>query len=484
MEGMYGEMDDACALQGGAKEEGGRRRQPQHRAAQAAEAQRQAEVEGLVLARSEQSTTGFKGVFLNKLQGGKATYFAQICRGGSNLTIGRKYSSPEEGALALARFLREHPQQRAHEGASTSRMSRNEAAERAAEALRQAQAEGLELVRSEQAATGFKGVHENPSKREGGSARYRVQHYRDGRTLTIGRCTTAEEGALVYARYLRDEGLTADVKPELPAVEVSAEGAAAIRQAETEGLELIRSQQSNCGYLGVRHLADGQYVARLCRKGKQEQIGVFETAEEASLAHARHRRKEHSRAAHQQLLVSADLSLCGLEVRLRLVLSSRTGRPPSRQQTGRNAHASAHASADGATGAARLPRLCSHQDRGPGRKLRLTTRPIRRSFEQEGEGDSERGEDDSDSGGDDIRLPAGGTPIRVGDKHQVPQPPSLPNPHPHPITPITHSYVSARLHTLPHTPKRLPTRPPERASTRASPRPLFAHHLRLPTPLS
>ena len=67
----------------------------------------------------------------------------------------------------------------------------------AEEALQQAEAEGLTLLRPESSSTGYKGVTFNRSST---SRPYQAQVTRGGKTVHVGSFTTAEEAALVVAR--------------------------------------------------------------------------------------------------------------------------------------------------------------------------------------------------------------------------------------------------------------------------------------------
>ena len=66
----------------------------------------------------------------------------------------------------------------------------------AKEALRQAEAEGLTLLRSVLSSTGYKGVGFNSSRPKP----YEVQVQRGGKPVSLGSFATAEEAALCYAR--------------------------------------------------------------------------------------------------------------------------------------------------------------------------------------------------------------------------------------------------------------------------------------------
>ena len=66
----------------------------------------------------------------------------------------------------------------------------------AEEALRQAEAEGQTLLRSESNGTGYRGV----SFDSGMSKPYQAKVSRSGNAVTLGHFATAEEAALAYAR--------------------------------------------------------------------------------------------------------------------------------------------------------------------------------------------------------------------------------------------------------------------------------------------
>ena len=67
----------------------------------------------------------------------------------------------------------------------------------AEEALRQAEAEGLTLLRSESSATGYKGVAWNKRPK---ATPYHAQVRRGGEKVALGHFATAEEAALAFAR--------------------------------------------------------------------------------------------------------------------------------------------------------------------------------------------------------------------------------------------------------------------------------------------
>ena len=71
----------------------------------------------------------------------------------------------------------------------------------AEEALRQAEAEGLTLVRSERSSSGYKGVgFDRNCKTKAYKARVAEEVWRGSKTVYLGYYATAEEAALVLAR--------------------------------------------------------------------------------------------------------------------------------------------------------------------------------------------------------------------------------------------------------------------------------------------
>merc|ERR1719491_464132 len=100
----------------------------------------------------------------------------------------------------------------------------------AAEALAQAQAEGLTLVRSFFCQSGFLNVGMNA----GSKVRpYQASVRRDGKQVYLGSFATAEEAALHVART-PEAADPAALPPPMTAAE-------ALAQAQAEGLTLVRS---------------------------------------------------------------------------------------------------------------------------------------------------------------------------------------------------------------------------------------------------
>jgi len=143
----------------------------------------------------------------------------------------------------------------------------------AAEALNQAEAEGLTLMRSEKESSGFLYVSKNSAQS------YDAQVKREGKLVHLGCFATAEEAALCFART--PEGKAAAAAPvPLTAAEV-------LQQVEAEGLTLMRSRRNNSGFLNVRKYSVQSYRAHVVREGKLVHLGCFATAEEAALCFAR-----------------------------------------------------------------------------------------------------------------------------------------------------------------------------------------------------
>jgi len=239
----------------------------------AGEALRQAEAEGLTLLRSESNSSGYKGVSFNS--GRLKPYQASVWRGGKTMSLGY-FATAEEAALAFART----PEAQAAVAAAPPAPPPITAEE----ALRQTQAEGLTLLRSESSNTGYKGVSFN----SGRTMPCHAQVQRGGKKVALGFFATAEEAALAYARTPEAQAaVAAAAAPPAPPPMTAEE---ALRQAETEGLTLLQSESSNSGYKSVsfnRTMKTTPYKAEVWRGGKKVTLGHFATAEEAALAYAR-----------------------------------------------------------------------------------------------------------------------------------------------------------------------------------------------------
>jgi len=241
----------------------------------AEEALRRAEAEGLTLRRSESSSTGYKGVsFKSNIK--TRPYHAQVWRVGRNVSLGF-FETAEEAALCYART----PEAQAAVAAASAPPAPPPVT--AEEALRQAEAEGLTLLRAESSNSGYKGVTFYSSRPKP----YQAYVRRDGKNVTLGFFATAEEAALVYARTPEARVAVAAAAAPPAAPPLTAEEA--LRQAEAEGLTLMRSKSSKTGYKGVGFKSDRRMPchAQVWRGGKAVSLGYFATAEEAALVFAR-----------------------------------------------------------------------------------------------------------------------------------------------------------------------------------------------------
>ena len=147
------------------------------------------------------------------------------------------------------------------------------------ETRQQAQAEGLTL-RVADNASGYYGVNHRPGRSKPFDAQMR-------HCGTLGSFATAEEAALCVARSPEGQVAAQRAAAAAPLPLTSGE---ALRQAQTGGLTLLKSNQSVTGFFGVSSLprSDGKpYQAQVARDGKKVHLGRFATAEEAALYVAR-----------------------------------------------------------------------------------------------------------------------------------------------------------------------------------------------------
>ena len=156
----------------------------------------------------------------------------------------------------------------------------------AEEAMAEAEAEGLELVRSSRSnnTSGFVGVY---NRKPGQRKPYHASLRRDGGLHNLGYFATAEEAALAVARFLGAEECAAAA-----AAQATMTAEEALRLAEAEGLVLLRSSKSATGFTGVSKNTWYQsrpkpYQVHRWRNGKVQHLGCFATAEEAALKRAR-----------------------------------------------------------------------------------------------------------------------------------------------------------------------------------------------------
>jgi len=239
----------------------------------------------LIPAILKNSTTGYKNVTYNR---SREKFVAQAQDDGRRVHLGY-FETAEEAAVAYARSE--------YGRADAAKLLQPRATPTAAgaEAIRQAEREGLTLATSGSSNSGYKGVVYDLKAK--GSKKYRLKVRVSGKQVTLGVFATAGEAALFYAR--REAGrdtsdLTAPPPAPPPPAPSTAAGAEAVRQAGREGLTLTTSIGSNGGYKGVTYCVNRKgskkYKLQVMVGGKQVTLGVFATAEQAALARARHLR--------------------------------------------------------------------------------------------------------------------------------------------------------------------------------------------------
>ena len=163
----------------------------------AEEALQQAEAEGLTLERNG-SKAGYRGVATKTSGNQTRPYSVRVERNGAATFLGN-FATPEEAALVYARETVCKPTQ----------LQKRRAANplppmlTAEEALQEAEAEGLTLVRTD-GISGFKWVQWQDNYPSGP---YRASFWLNGKTLTVGHFKTGEEAALTVARYRRDHNV-------------------------------------------------------------------------------------------------------------------------------------------------------------------------------------------------------------------------------------------------------------------------------------
>ena len=153
----------------------------------------------------------------------------------------------------------------------------------AEEAMRQAEAEGLTLLKADNS-SGYKGV----SFSSGRSKPYQAHVRRGGRTVSLGFFATAEEAALITARTPEAKAAVAAAAAPQPPPPMTAEQA--LLQAEAEGLTLLKADNRS-GFKGVSFDSGSKrtkpYQAQVQRGGRRVALGCFATAEQAALIIAR-----------------------------------------------------------------------------------------------------------------------------------------------------------------------------------------------------
>lgn len=200
-------------------------------------------------------------------------------------------------------------------------VERRELALTAAEALEQAAAEGLPLLRTPGARTGFRYVFPQSKDPRGGRdepdghLRFVAQLWLPDKCkqLTLGSYATAEEAALNVARCMgRDAALAAKHAMDTVALSASTEQPLTkedvLRQAAEEGLSLAVSlRKSATGYQGVVAQRNGWFGAQYAdhKRRRTTWLGNFRLAEEAALCFARFQAGTLKRAARTASTTSA-----------------------------------------------------------------------------------------------------------------------------------------------------------------------------------
>ncbi|EOD40817.1 hypothetical protein EMIHUDRAFT_121838 [Emiliania huxleyi CCMP1516] len=158
-----------------------------------AEAVRQADREGLTLATGS-SNSGYKGVCYRPKQSGSKKYKLTVTSGGKQVHLGM-FATAEQAALFYARK---------EAGRDTCDLTappppRAPTSPAGAEAVRQAEREGLTLATSSSNNSGYKGVVYEPTR--SGSKKYKLRVTGGGgKSVHLGLFATAEQAALFYAR--------------------------------------------------------------------------------------------------------------------------------------------------------------------------------------------------------------------------------------------------------------------------------------------
>ena len=236
----------------------------------AEEALRQVEAEGLTLLRSESNSSGYKGVSFKSNMKTKP-YQAKVRRGGKLVLALGTFATAEEAALTYART----PE--AREAVAAAAAPPAPPPMTAEEAVAQAEAEELTLLLSASSNSGFKSV--SFDSKPNLTKPYLVKVRRGGKQLTLGHFTTAEEAALCFARSPEAQAAVAAAAAPPAPPPMTAE--MALRQAEAEGLTLLRAENTT-GFKGVG-FKSGRFKPYQAQFG----LGQFATAEEAALVVAR-----------------------------------------------------------------------------------------------------------------------------------------------------------------------------------------------------
>ena len=173
----------------------------------------------LIPAIAKNSTTGYKNV--SYIRGNKK-FQAKVKAGGQHVRLGY-FDTAEEAATAYAQS------EYGRADAAKLLQPRPAPTPAGAEAIRQAEREGLTLTASSSSNTGYKGVCYRPKQQ--GSQKYELKVRDGGKQVRLGLFATAEQAALFYAR--REAGRDTSDLTAPP------RDAQAARQAGREGLTLL-----------------------------------------------------------------------------------------------------------------------------------------------------------------------------------------------------------------------------------------------------
>ena len=147
----------------------------------------------MLIPTTKRNTTGYKGVSYNRSQ---KNFEAQVRDGGKRVFLGY-FDTAEEAATAYAR------PECGRADAAKLLQPRPAPTPPGAEAIRQAEREGLTLTISGNSNTRYKGVTYCPKRK--GSKTYKLAVWVGRKRITFGLFATAEQVALCYAR--REAGM-------------------------------------------------------------------------------------------------------------------------------------------------------------------------------------------------------------------------------------------------------------------------------------
>ena len=210
------------------------------------EVRQQARAEGLTLLAAD-NKTGYYGVSLNQ-PGKPKPYLAQVWRGGKQVSVGC-FPTAEEAALYIARS----PEGRA---AAAKRAAAPPAAPplTSEEARQQAEAEGLTLLKADNAMGYFSVYLTEPGRLKPCQARVK----RGGKDVHLGSFATAEEAALCVARS--PEGRAAAAKRAAAPPLLTSEEAEVVEVLDAEEVEQVCEEAENVPMVEVVEVMEPEVV--------------------------------------------------------------------------------------------------------------------------------------------------------------------------------------------------------------------------------